>query len=129
MSYDSEQLAAFEAMPGMSTIHQSFKPNVTSTSEKPNDSPFSMHFQQANTIKTTSSVRECLSGTFQRFGSYLALMLRFIGYVLGSFQKHSIDNSMIKKLYSQGNEDDDDDNADGDNRNPRAVRRDTDAYN
>ena len=75
-------------------------------------------------------MREAISNTFQRFGSYLALMLRFIGYVLGSFQKHSIDNSMIKKLYSQGNDGDEDDNDNGDNQNnPRAVRRDTDAYN
>lgn len=46
------------------------------------------------------SVRESLSSTFQRFGSYLALVLRFIGYILGAYQRFTLDNSMTKKLYN-----------------------------
>lgn len=48
-----------------------------------------------------SYVRGDLSGTFQRFGSYLALILRFAGYCIQDFQGFSKTNSMIKKLYTK----------------------------
>ena len=50
-----------------------------------------------------------IAGTFVRFGSYLALVLRFTYYALAEFQKHSLHNSMVKKLYSQDREEDADD--------------------
>ena len=43
----------------------------------------------------------------------MALSMRFAGYLVGRWQKFSLDNSMMKKLYSYGvdvsdDEDDDD---------------------
>lgn len=69
----------------------------------PQDSYFSMRFTQNSRTKTISSTREAVSNTFQRFGSYLALCLRFIGYILGAYQRFSLDNSMTKKLYNYVN--------------------------
>lgn len=66
----------------------------------PFDTWFSMRFTQDSTSSSISSTREALSNTFQRFGSYLALILRFAGYVLGAYQKFNFDNSMTKKLYN-----------------------------
>ena len=48
----------------------------------PYDSPLSIQFMQASTARKFSYVRGDLSGTFQRFGSYLALILRFSGYCI-----------------------------------------------
>ncbi len=59
-----------------------------------------MQFKTDSRSKTTTSVREALSNTFQRFGSYLAVVLRFVGYILGAYQRFSLDNSMTKKLYN-----------------------------
>lgn len=59
-----------------------------------------MQFTENTKTKTISSTREAVSNTFQRFGSYLALCLRFIGYLLGAYQRFSLDNSMTKKLYN-----------------------------
>ena len=66
----------------------------------PQDTYFSMQFKQNTKTISTGSTREAVSNTFQRFGSYLALCLRFIGYVLGAYQRFSLDNSMTKKLYN-----------------------------
>ena len=66
----------------------------------PQDTYFSMQFTENTKTKTISSTREAVSNTFQRFGSYLALCLRFIGYLLGAYQRFSLDNSMTKKLYN-----------------------------
>jgi len=63
-----------------------------------------MRFTQDSTTKTISSSREAVSNTFQRFGSYLALILRFVGYILGAYQRFTMDNSMTKKLYNYVNE-------------------------
>ena len=59
-----------------------------------------MQFTQNSKTKDIKSTREAVSNTFQRFGSYLALCLRFIGYILGAYQRFSLDNSMTKKLYN-----------------------------
>jgi len=67
----------------------------------PYDSPLSIQFLQASTSVKYSYVRGDLSGTFQRFGSYLALILRFAGYCIQDFQGFSKTNSMIKKLYTK----------------------------
>ena len=45
-------------------------------------------------------------GSFQKFGSYLALVLRFTYYFLAPFQSFNLHNSMIKKLYSADPDDD-----------------------
>ena len=59
-----------------------------------------MKFTTAGRSLATTSTREAVANTFQRFGSYLALILRFVGYVLGAYQRFSLDNSMTKKLYN-----------------------------
>ena len=41
-----------------------------------------------------------------KFGSYLALVLRFTYYFLAPFQSFNLNNSMIKKLYSADPSDD-----------------------
>lgn len=74
----------------------------------PQDTYFSMQFTQASRTKAISSTREAFSNTFQRFGSYLALCLRFIGMLLAAYQRFSLDNSMTKKLYNYVNEDHED---------------------
>ena len=68
---------------------------------------YSVQFAQSGVTTTVTSSREALANTFQRFGSFLALSLRFIGYVLSAYQRFSIDNSMTKKLYSYGRNDND----------------------
>ena len=40
----------------------------------------------------------------------MGFLVRFTGFWLASFQKHAIDNSMIKKLYSSNVDKKDDDN-------------------
>jgi|Transcript_35926 hypothetical protein len=70
----------------------------------PLDTMLNMRFTQDSKSNSISSTREALSNTFQRFGSYLALCLRFIGYILGAYQKFTFDNSMTKKLYNYVNE-------------------------
>ena len=71
-----------------------------------------MRFSTASRTTSTSSSREAVANTFQRFGSYLALCLRFIGYVLGAYQRFSLDNSMTKKLYNYVKEDEEDGQSD-----------------
>ena len=44
-----------------------------------------------------------------RFGGYLSLILRLTYYLIGEFQVFSLDNSMIKKLYSADQIDNSDD--------------------
>ena len=61
---------------------------------------FSFTFTQSQTEQRRSFVRGALADTFVRFGSYLALVLRFTYYFLAEFQGFSLHNSMIKKLYS-----------------------------
>ena len=68
----------------------------------------SMSFSQATTEKKYSATRNSVEASFRLFGSYLALILRFTGYLLSSFQRFSIDNSMIKKLYTADDDSDDD---------------------
>lgn len=76
------------------------KNDAKASAINPQDTFFSMHFSQNTKTISTGSTREAVSNTFQRFGSYLALCLRFIGYVLGAYQRFSLDNSMTKKLYN-----------------------------
>ena len=60
---------------------------------------------QKPTQKSTTYKRGDLAGSFQAFGSYLALILRFTYYFLAPFQSFNLNNSMIKKLYSADPED------------------------
>lgn len=62
--------------------------------------PLSLQFTQSQVTESSSTVRLSLYEVLQKFGSYLAFVIRFTALMIGSFQKHSIDNSMIKKLYS-----------------------------
>lgn len=45
----------------------------------------------------------------QQMGSYLSFLNFALGLALGAFQRHSLDKSMIKKLYSAQNKNVDDD--------------------
>ena len=66
----------------------------------------SLSFTQATTEGSRSAVRNTVEASFRLFGSYLALILRFVGMILSRFQRFSIDNSMVKKLYTADNPDD-----------------------
>ena len=93
---------AYDVSSAFNTIYPLTKDRKPSDASavNPQDTYFSMHFTQHTKTVSTSSTREAVSNTFQRFGSYLALCLRFIGYVLGAYQRFSLDNSMTKKLYN-----------------------------
>lgn len=93
---------AFDVSYSFNTIYPvvDFEDLPKTEDKNPQNSYFSMMFNQSTRTLSTSSTREALSGTFQRFGSYLALCLRFIGYILGAYQRFSLDNSMTKKLYN-----------------------------
>lgn len=100
---------AFDVSPAFNTIYPVVDAEDLPSGpddKDPQNSYFSMMFRQSTRTMTTSSTREALSNTFQRFGSYLALCLRFIGYILGAYQRFSLDNSMTKKLYNYVEEDD-----------------------
>ena len=81
-----------------------------------------MHFTQSDTQKKTTATKEALSNSFQRFGSYLALTLRFAGYIVGRWQKFSLDNSMMKKLYSYGVDSEDSDDDDDDKKRKKKAQ-------
>lgn len=76
----------------------------------------SLSFTQATTQGSRSAVRNTVEASFRLFGSYLALILRFVGMILSRFQRFSIDNSMVKKLYTADNPDD---KGDGDDKKKR----------
>jgi len=57
-------------------------------------------FNQAQEKQTLKFTRLPLYEVFQKFGSYLAFIIRFSTMLLAGFQKHSIDDSIIKKIYS-----------------------------
>jgi len=97
-----QKYSAYDVSSAFNTIYpvSDKKSNETASALNPQDTYFSMHFKQNSKTVSTSSTREAVSNTFQRFGSYLALCLRFIGYVLGAYQRFSLDNSMTKKLYN-----------------------------
>ena len=92
---------AYDCSSSFNTIYPvTDKEAIPENDVNPQDTYFSMKFSQSGKAYTTSSTREAVSNTFQRFGSYLALCLRFIGYILGAYQRFSLDNSMTKKLYN-----------------------------
>ena len=93
---------AYDVSSAFNTIYpvSTTKEPSPASAVNPQDTYFSMQFKQNTKTVSTSSTREAVSNTFQRFGSYLALCLRFIGYVLGAYQRFSLDNSMTKKLYN-----------------------------
>ena len=98
-----EKYRAFDVTSAFNTVYPVLdKDELPDRAEdvNPQDTYFSMKFTQSSKSKSTSSSREAVSNTFQRFGSYLALCLRFIGYLLGAYQRFSLDNSMTKKLYN-----------------------------
>ena len=56
---------------------------------------------------------------FVTFGGFLSFTIRFLGYCMQSFQRASIQNSMIKSMYStERNQDSDDD---GDDKHQRTT--------
>ena len=97
-----QKFQAYELSAAFNTIYPvSDKVSPTDAEDvNPQDTYFSMVFTQNAKTKSIGSTREAVANTFQRFGSYLALCLRFIGYILGAYQRFSLDNSMTKKLYN-----------------------------
>jgi len=57
-------------------------------------------FSQAQEKEKLKFTRLPLYEVFQKFGSYLAFIIRFSMLILAGYQKHSIDDSIIKKIYS-----------------------------
>ena len=107
------KITAYNVENLISTVFPKQESNYTE-SNNPKDVYLSMHFVQGDTQTTSSANKEAISNTFQRFGSFLALTMRFVGYVVGRWQKFSLDNSMMKKLYSYGVDEDDEDDDDDD---------------
>jgi len=99
------KLDAYDVSPPFVTI---FPVTNKASSQKqdmnPQDTYYSMRFTQSAKTNVVSSVRDSMANTFLRFGSYLGLILRFISYVLGAYQRFTLDNSMTKKLFNYVNE-------------------------
>ena len=97
------KFTAYDVSPAFTTIfpvNDKKAPPAATKDVNPQDTYFSMRFTQNSKTKSISSMREAVNNTFQRFGSYLALVLRFIGYILGAYQRFTLDNSMIKRLFN-----------------------------
>ena len=114
-------LTCYSIYPLLSTIFP-YTEQEFNESSNPKDVFFSMHFTQSDTQKKTTATKEALSNSFQRFGSYLALTLRFAGYIVGRWQKFSLDNSMMKKLYSYGVDSEDSDDDDDDKKRKKKAQ-------
>ena len=87
----------------------SFASMVQGEKTLPINSRLSIHFQQSTRQHTYSAERSTIENSFRSFGSYLAFVIRFTQLLLGKFAKFSIDNSMVKKLYTCDEDDDDND--------------------
>ena len=57
-------------------------------------------FYQSQIQNKKKWTRVSLEDAFRAFGSFLSFILRFTNYIIAEFQGFSLDNSMIKKLYS-----------------------------
>ena len=78
----------------------------------PYNSRLSIHFTQSTQQHSYSAERSTIESSFRSFGSYLALIIRFTQLLLGKFQRFSIDKSMVKKLYTCDESDDNGNNDD-----------------
>ena len=67
---------------------------------EPRDAPYSFTFIQSQTEQYKEYRRGDLARSFMAFGSYLGLVTTCTVAALATFQSFSIENSMIKKLYS-----------------------------
>ena len=105
---EGKKLTAYTIEPLLSTVFP-YSEQEFGESSNPKDVFISMQFTQSDSQFSTAAQKEALANTFQRFGSFLALSMRFAGYLVGRWQKFSLDNSMMKKLYSYGVDDDDED--------------------
>ena len=120
--FKGHKITAYNVENLISTVFPKQSEDYTA-STNPKDVYLSMHFVQSDTQTTTSANKEAISNTFQRFGSFLALTMRFVGYVVGRWQKFNLDNSMMKKLYSYGVESDDEDDDDDDKKKRKKNQR------
>ena len=68
---------------------------------------FSFTFLQSQNEEYKEYIRGDLASSFVQFGSYLGLVLTCTYAALATFQSFSIENSMIKKLYSTENQNED----------------------
>lgn len=96
---DHLKTVAYSVLPQLSSIYPNADKGVN-VSSNPKDVFLSIRFSQADTQSKTKSTREAIANTFQRFGSFLALTLRFIGYVFGRWQKFSLDKNILNELYT-----------------------------
>ena len=75
-------------------------------------SPLVYKFTQSQQKQTSKFARLALYQVAQSFGSYLAFIIRFSMLMLAGWQKHSMDDSIIKKIYSAERIEDEDDSDD-----------------
>ena len=79
---------------------------VKSDEYLPINSRLSIHYAQSTRSHTVKADRATIESSFRSFGSYLAFVIRFTQLLVGKFQRFSIDNSMVKKLYTCDDSDD-----------------------
>lgn len=91
-------------------IHKSLEEYASNGS--PMYAPLTVQFSQSSTQTSYTATRKTMYEVLQQFGSYLSFCNFLAILFLATFQKHSLDKSFIKKLYSA---------------NPESVEDDTDA--
>ena len=81
---------------------------VKSDEYLPINSRLNVHYSQSTRSHKYKAERATIENSFRAFGSYLAFVIRFTQLLVGKFQKFSLDNSMVKKMYTCDDSDDDD---------------------
>ena len=71
-------------------------------------SPLVYKFTQSQQTESRTYIRLSSYDVFQWFGSYLSFIIDFTVLILAGWQKHSMDDSIIKKIYSAERIDHDD---------------------
>ena len=79
---EGTSVTSYNIEPLLSTVFP-YTENSFNESSNPKDVFLSMHFTQSDTQYKSTATREAIANTFQRFGSFLALTMRFAGYVVG----------------------------------------------
>ena len=79
-------------------IHKSHKEYAENST--PFYAPLSVQFSQKSTQSSYSATRLCMYQVLQQFGSYLGFCNFLASVLLGAYQKHQLEKSQIKKLYS-----------------------------
>ena len=86
-------------------IHKSIETYVKSSA--PIYAPLSVKFSQLSTELSYTATRKTVYDVLQLYGSYLAFCNFLVGIFLAGLQKHTLNKSFIKKLYSANPKDSD----------------------